>query len=92
MENLKLQFISKIPPKEERNPSLFYYDLRNSEVDNGFTIERGVLVNNIGSIVTNKEILGDKESITNEELENMKYEQVTDLYIKQNSIESDMEM
>ena len=92
MENLKLQFISRIPPLEERNPKLFYYDLRNSEIDDGFTVERGVLVNNIGSIVTNKEILGDKESITNEELENMKYEQVTDLYIKQNSIESDMEM
>ena len=92
MENLKLQFISRIPPLEERNPKLFYYDLRNSEVDNGFTIERGVLANNIGSIVTNQDILGDKEVITNEDLEKMVYEEVTDLYIKQNSIESDMEM
>ena len=92
MENLKIQFLSKIPSIEERNPELFYYDLRNSEVDNGYTIERKVLVNNIGSLVTNKDILGDKEFITDEDLEGMVYEEVTDLYIKQNSIESDMEM
>lgn len=92
MEKVKLQFISGNIPIEERKMELFYYDLRNSEIDDGFTIERRVLVNNIGSIVTNKDILGDKESITNEELENIEYEQVTDLYIKQNYIESDMEM
>lgn len=92
MEKVKLQFISGNIPIEKRKTELFYYDLRNSEIDDGFTIERRVLVNNIGSIVTNKDILGDKESITNEELENIEYEQVTDLYIKQNYIESDMEM
>lgn len=92
MEKLKIQFISKIPSIEERNPELFYFDLRNSEVDNGYTIERSVLVNNIGSIVTNKDILKDKEFITDEELEGLEYEEVTDLYVKQNSIESDMEM
>lgn len=92
MEKVKLQFISGNIPIEERKTELFYYDLRNSEIDDGFTIERRALVNNIGSIVTNKDILGDKESITNEELENIEYEQVTDLYIKQNYIESDMEM
>ena len=57
MKNLKLQWIDKIPPLEERNPELFYYDLRDSEIDNGYTVERGVLVNNIGSLVTNKDIL-----------------------------------
>lgn len=92
MEKLKIQFISKIPSLEERNPELFYFDLRDSEVDNGYTIERSVLVNNIGSIVTNKDILKDKELITDEELEGLEYEEVTDLYVKQNSIESDMEM
>ncbi len=92
MEKVKLQFISGNIPIEERKTELFYYDLRNSEIDDGFTVERRALVNNIGSIVTNKDILGDKESITNEELENIEYEQVTDLYIKQNYIESDMEM
>ena len=30
MKNLKLQWIDKIPPLEERNPELFYYDLRDS--------------------------------------------------------------
>ena len=92
MKNLKIQFISKIPSKEERNPELFYYDIRDSEIDNGYTIEKNVLVNNIGSLVCNKDILKDKEYITNEELEGLEFEEVTDLYVKQNSIESDMEM
>ena len=92
MKKLKIQFISKIPSLEERNPELFYFDLRDSEVDNGYTIERSVLVNNIGSLVANKDILKEKEFITDEELEGMEYEQVTDLYVKQNSIESDMEL
>ena len=60
MKNLKLQWLDKIPPPEERNPELFYYDIRNSDIDNGYTIDRGVLVNNIGSLVTNKDILKDK--------------------------------
>ena len=76
MKNLKLQWIEKIPPPEERNPELFYYDLRDSEIDNGFTVERGVLVNNIGSIVTNQDILGDKEFITDEEFDNLQFEEV----------------
>ena len=91
MKDLKLQWIDKIPP-EERNPELFYYDLRDSEIDNGFTVERGVLVNNIGSIVTNQDILGDKEFITDEEFDNLQFEEVHDLYVKQNSMESDLEL
>ena len=86
MKNLKLQWLDKIPPPEERNPELFYYDIRNSDIDDGYTIERGVLVNNIGSLVTNKDILKDKE------LENLHYEEVQDLYVKHNSIESDIEL
>lgn len=92
MKNLKLQWLDKIPPPEERNPELFYYDIRNSDIDNGYTIERGVLVNNIGSLVTNKDILKDKEFITDKELENLHYEEVQDLYVKHNSIESDIEL
>lgn len=92
MKNLKLQWIEKIPPPEERNPELFYYDLRDSEIDNGFTVERGVLVNNIGSIVTNQDILGDKEFITDEEFDNLQFEEVHDLYVKQNSMEYDLEL
>ena len=92
MKNLKLQWLDKIPPPEERDPKLFYYDIRDSEIDNGYTIERGVLVNNIGSLVTNKDILKDKEFITDKELENLHYEEVQDLYVKHNSIESDIEL
>ena len=94
MKNLKLQWLDKIPPPEERNPELFYYDIRNSNIDDGYTIERGVLVNNIGSLVTNKDILKDKEFITDKELEieNLHYEEVQDLYVKHNSIESDIEL
>ena len=92
MKNLKLQWLDKVPPPEERNPELFYYDIRNSDIDDGYTIERGVLVNNIGSLVTNKDILKDKELITDKELENLHYEEVQDLYVKHNSIESDMEL
>ena len=92
MKNLKLQWLDKIPPPEERNPELFYYDIRNSDIDDGYTIERGVLVNNIGSLVTNKDILKDKEFIADKELENLHYEEVQDLYVKHNSIESDIEL
>ena len=92
MKNLKLQWLDKIPSPEERNPELFYYDIRNSDIDDGYTIERGVLVNNIGSLVTNKDILKDKEFITDKELENLHYEEVQDLYVKHNSIESDIEL
>ena len=92
MNNLKLQWLDKIPPTEGRDTKLFYYDIRDSEIDNGYTIERGVLVNNIGSLVTNKDILKDKEFITDKELESLHYEEVQDLYVKHNSIESDMEL
>ena len=49
-------------------------------------------MNNIGSLVTNKDILKDKEFITDKELESLHYEEVQDLYVKHNSIESDMEL
>ena len=92
MQKLKIQWINKIPPPEERNPKLFYYDLRNSEIDNGFTIERRVLANNIGSLVTNKDILGDEKFITDDEFYNLQYDEVQDLYVKPNTIESDIEL
>ena len=92
MKDLKIQWINKIPPPEERNPELFYYDIRNSDIDDGYTIEKGVLVNNIGSLVTNKDILGNKKIITDKELESLHYEEVQDLYVKHNSMESDIEL
>ena len=90
-DKLKIQFIDKKPPIEERNPRLFYYDIRNSDVDNGYTVERNVLVNNIGSLVANKDILNDKEYITDEELQELEYEEVTDFQSTE-IIEDDMEM
>ena len=92
MKDLKLQWIDKIPTIEEQNPELFYYDLRDSDIGNGFTIKKSVLVNNIGSIVTNKDILGEKDFITNNEFNNLQFEEVHDLYVKQNSMESDIEL
>lgn len=88
-EKLKIQFIDKKPPIEERNSNLFYYDIRNSDVDNGYTIERDVLVNNIGSLIANTDILKDKEYITDEELQQMEFDEVTDFNL---SIEDDMEI
>lgn len=92
MKDLKIQWIDKIPPPEERNAELFYYDIRNSDIDDGYIIEKGVLVNNIGSLVTNKDILSNKKFITDKELESLHYEEVQDLYVKHNSIESDIEL
>ena len=92
MEKIKVQFINKIPPKEERKEGLFYYDIRNSETDNGYLIEKRVLVNNIGSLVTTKDILGDKKFLSNDEFEALEYEEVNDLYVKPNSIEQDIEL
>lgn len=92
MEGLKIQWLHEKPPIDERDPNLFYYDIRDSEIDNGYQIERGVLVNNIGSLVANKDILEGKDFLTDEELSELHYEEVQDLYVKPNFIESDMEM
>lgn len=59
-------YITHILDKEERqkyeNMGLFCYDLRDSDFGNDIaSIEKTVIVNRIGSMVTNKEIkLGDK--------------------------------
>ena len=78
MEKFKLQWL--------------HDDIRNSEIDNGYQIERGVLVNNIGSLVTDKDVLKDKDFLTDEELLELEYDEVNDLYVEPNSIESDMEL
>jgi len=88
-EKLKIQFISKKPPIEERNAELYYYDLRDSDIDRGYTIEENVLVNNIGSLVANQDLLKGKEYITDEDLEQLDYEEVNDLY---NELEDEIEM
>ena len=80
MENLKVQFVTPRIPKEKRKANLFYYELRDSEVDKGYTIERLVLVNKIGSLVCNKDLLGEKNFITDTELFAMNFNEVVDLY------------
>ena len=80
MERFKLQWLNKKPNIIERKPNLFYYDIRNSEIDNGYQIEREVFINNIGSLVTDKDILKDKDFLTDEELQELEYDEVNDLY------------
>lgn len=86
---LLIQFINEKPPVEERNIELYYYDLRCADMGDGYTIENNVLVNNIGSLVTNQDILKGKEYITNEELEDLQYVEVNYLC---NEIEDEIEM
>ena len=88
-QQLKIQFIHQKPPVEERNTELYYYDLRDSDIDRGYTIEQNVLVNNIGSLVANQDILKGKPYITDEEFEKLDYQEVNYLY---SEMEDEMEM
>ena len=60
---INYNIIGDIVPKEERNPKLYYYELREYDDGTGFEIERSVLVNFYGTLVTDREILGDLEYI-----------------------------
>jgi len=86
-DELKIQFIHKKPPANERKAGLYYFDLRDSEDTKGFTIERSVLANNIGSLVANQDILKYCSILTNKELSALNYKEVQDLYV-----EEEMEM
>lgn len=83
---IKVQYINSIPNKEDMDYTLYYFDIRDSEVDNGYTIERNVLANNIGSIVCNIDLLGDKKFITDEEFKKLNPIIVNDL-MKDNEME-----
>lgn len=85
-KDIKVQYIDSIPSIENRDPTLFYFDIRNSEVDNGYTIEEKVLVNNIGSIASNVDLLKGKKFITDVEFEKLKPKIVNDL-IQDNELE-----
>lgn len=54
--------------KNQKNQDLFYYEYR--ENDNQKTIEKGVWVDFAGTLVTNKDILDNKEHMTRNELFN----------------------
>lgn len=53
-----------------RNQGLFVYHLRDQEGSN-FTIERRVLVNRIGFLITDTDILRENDCITNKEFSDM---------------------
>ena len=61
---IKYQFIMDRVPKEERKGNLFYYEVRGDYYEmRDSTIEREVLVDFGGTLITNKEILENKEYI-----------------------------
>ena len=64
---------------EDKKDGLFYYELRDDE-EGRYRVERHVLCNNIGSMVTDKDILQDVACgfLTDEELF-LRYEMVQDL-------------
>lgn len=77
---MKIQFDGRSRiPQEERLPGLFYFEMREADdgfVNAGYTIERHVLVNNIGCLISDVNILEGKSYITDDELEEMGYEEV----------------
>lgn len=77
-KKLKIQWLDEKPPIKERDPKLYYYDIRDGE-GSGYSIERSVLANNIGSLVTNKDILGERDWLNDEELDNLHPEVVNNL-------------
>lgn len=61
---IKYQFIMDRVPKEKRKRNLFYYEVRSDYYEmRASTIERKVLVDFWGTLITNKEILENKEYI-----------------------------
>ncbi|MEG2235137.1 MAG: hypothetical protein RR144_01665 [Clostridia bacterium] len=89
-EKIKVQYVDKIP--KNRIQRLYYFDIRNADMGNGYTIERFAKVNNIGSLVSNIDLLKDKDILTDEEFTKLEIEEVTDLLVKQNELESDMQL
>lgn len=79
MEKIKYQDVGIRIPKEKRKKNLFYYELRDDE-GISYRIERSVIVNNIGSLITDKDILCGKEYITDKEFNNFDFEETTDFY------------
>ena len=60
-EAVRYKEVDEKIPKKQKNPDLFYYEY--CENENGKMIEKGVWVDFAGTLVTNKEILGEKEFI-----------------------------
>lgn len=46
-------------PQEERKDNLYYFEFRSHDCDLGYNIERSVVVNNVGSLIADRDILND---------------------------------
>lgn len=46
-------------PQENRQEGLFYFEFRSHDCDLGYNIERSVVVNNVGSLIADRDILND---------------------------------
>ena len=82
-DKLRVQWLSYKPQIEKRNPNLFYYDIR--DTFDGYIIEKNVLVNYIGSLVTNVDILKDQGFMMLNDLETMNYRTVNNMYTEVNN-------
>lgn len=78
-KEIKVQFIHIKPRKEDIDNNLYYFDMRNADMGRGYTIERNVWANNIGSLISNVDLLKDKDILTDEEFEKLDYIIVDDL-------------
>lgn len=62
MKKIKVRFAESGAsrfPEEERKAGFFYYELRNHDEGTGYNVEDYVLCNNIGSWVTDYDVLQD---------------------------------
>lgn len=67
-ETIRYKELNERISKKQKNPNLFYYEYR--ENDGEKVIEKGVWVDYAGTLVTNKDILKDKEYIDSNQLFN----------------------
>ena len=81
-DELRVQWLNYKPQIEKRNPNLFYYDIR--DTSDGYIIEKNVLINYIGSLVTNIDILKDKGFMMLNDLETMNYRTVNNMHTEVN--------
>ena len=79
MKKVKYQEVSIRIPKEKRKKNLFYYELRDDE-GTSYRIERSVIINNIGSLITDKDILDNKKFIMDKDLDNFDLEETQEFF------------
>ena len=65
--------------KRKRKKNLFYYELRDDE-GTSYRIEQSVIINNIGSLIIDKDILGNKKYIMDKDLDNFDLEETQEFF------------